>query len=515
MPDFTSFNGEREAFSGLEPIAVIDIGSHSVRLVVYEGAIRSPVPLFNEKVPCGLGRNLASTGRLSEEGVQRAVQALGRFKGVVRNLRVKNVRAIATAAVREAQNGPAFIDAAQRVLGFPIQVLSGEREAELAAFGIEMGFLKPNGIAGDLGGGSLELVDIADGRRRAAVTLPLGGLRLLDEADNKTDKALKIIDEQLAKVAWLSGGKGRTFFAVGGAWRALGKLHMAMSNYPLRVMHGYKLTPTDVLDLADKVRKAKKITDIKGGAGVSRVRREVLPFGTLLMERLVRRMEPSEIVFSVFGIREGLLYSLLSEAERQKDPLVSFAEDYAKRRSRSLQHARELGVWTDRLFEAPGPKETAEDKRLRHAACLLSDIGWRAMPDYRGEQSLNVIAHAALNGIDHAGRIFLALTVYFRHVGVGEGTDAEDEFSKRLKALLPGRLYRRARVLGAAIRAAHMLSIGMPGTIDETPISYQGDTLVLMLPPAHHHLEGERLHRRFSALAGLLGCKAEIRKVAQ
>jgi exopolyphosphatase/guanosine-5'-triphosphate,3'-diphosphate pyrophosphatase len=510
-----SFADPAAPATALEPVAVIDIGSHSVRLVVYEGAVRSPAPLFNEKVPCGLGRNLATTGRLNEEGVQRAIVALARFRGITHNLQVRNVTAVATAAVREASNGPAFIDAAEATLGFSVQLLSGDREAELAAYGIEMGFRDPNGIAGDLGGGSLELVDIAGGVRRASATLPLGGLRLQDEAGRRLDRALEIVDEHVGRLPWLPAGRGRTFFAVGGTWRALGKLHMAMTGYPLRVMHGYRLSSRDVLDLCESIRRARRPGDVRGWDGVSRVRREVLPYGALVLERLVRRMEPSDVVFSVFGIREGLLYAALPEAERAKDPLVSFAEDYAGRRSRSLAHARELGAWTDPLFADSGPRETDEERRLRHVACLLSDIGWRAMPDYRGEQSLNVIAHAALNGIDHPGRVFLALTVYFRHVGAGEkdGED-DDDLSRRLKNLVSRRLLRRARVLGAAIRAAHMLSIGMPGTIDHTPVSYEGDRLVLTLPAAYRHLDGERLQRRFAALAELLDRRPEIRKLA-
>ncbi len=510
MADHGSMQGSQGRLVDLEPIGVIDIGSHSVRLVVYEGAVRSPVPLFNEKVPCALGRGLVTTGRLSADGVERAIAALRRFKGIARNLHVKNIRAVATAAVREASNGAQFIASAASVLGEPIQVLSGEREAELAAYGIEMGFRNPDGFAGDLGGGSLELIDVQGGRRRAAVTLPLGGLRLIDQAGGRIEKALEIVDQQLSRLPWIDAGRGRTFFAVGGTWRALGKLHMAMSDYPLRVMHGYRLSGRDALALTETVRRAKRLADIKGGQFVSRARREVLPFGALVLERLVQRMQPSEVVFSVFGIREGLIYSLLSPAEQSKDPLIAFAEDYARLRSRSLDHAHELTAWTEPLFSPPGPKETDEDRRLRHAACLLSDIGWRAMPDYRGEQSLNVIAHAALNGIDHPGRLFLALTVYFRHVGPGEA-DGPDDISERLKGLVPRRLYRRARILGAAIRAAHMLSIGMPGTIDETPVSYEGDRLVLKLPPAHRHLDGERLQRRFGALAELLGCRPEIR----
>src|SRR5262249_4267519 len=151
--------------------------------------------------------------------------------------------------------------------------------------------------------------------------------------------------------------------------------------------------------------RRKKLSSVKGIDVVSKPRREVLPYGALVLERLLRKLEPSQLVFSVFGVREGLLYSLLPEHERRKDALLSFCEDYARLRSRSVVHAHELCDWTDALFRAPGPDESAEERRLRHAACLLSDIGWRAHPDYRGEQSLNVIAHAALAGIDHPGRL--------------------------------------------------------------------------------------------------------------
>jgi exopolyphosphatase/guanosine-5'-triphosphate,3'-diphosphate pyrophosphatase len=214
----------------------------------------------------------------------------------------------------------------------------------------------------------------------------------------------------------------------------------------------------------------------------------------------------------VFGIREGLLYGLLSEAERRKDPLLSFCADYARLRSRSAEHAAELCSWTDPLFEPPGPTESEEERRLRYAACLLSDISWRAHPDYRGEQSLILIAQSALGGIDHPGRVFLALAIYFRHVGTGrEDGDETDSLSGRLKDIVPKKLYRRARIIGAAIRAAHMLSIGRPGIIDETPVGYERGKLVLTLSKAHAALDGERVRRRFAALAQLLERQLDIR----
>ena len=505
--------GDRGRFAELEPIGVVDIGSNSVRLVVYEGAVRSPTPLFNEKVHCGLGRSVASTGRLGAESIERALAALTRFRAIARILRVKNLRAIATAAVRDASDGRDFIARGERAVGVPIQILSGETEAELAAAGVEMGFRNPLGIAGDLGGGSLELVHVGAGRRRDGVTLPLGGLRLIDVTQGRLDRALDITDTQVTDVPWLGATDVPTFYAVGGTWRALAKLHMDTTAYPLRVMHGYSLSTRDAIEFCELIRRARRPSDIRGFADISKARREVLPYGALVLERLLKRMRPRQVTFSVFGIREGLLYSLLAPAEQRKDPLLAFAEDYARLRSRSADHARELCDWTDRLFVEPGPRESDDERRLRHAACLLSDIGWRAHPDYRGEQSLNVVAHAALGGIDHEGRIFLALTIYYRHVGTGDDEDGADEFSERLKGFVSKRTLRRARIIGAALRAAHMISIGMAGIIDETPIAYEGDRLVLSMPKTYQSLEGERLSRRFEALARLLERTPVIRRL--
>jgi exopolyphosphatase / guanosine-5'-triphosphate,3'-diphosphate pyrophosphatase len=492
----------------LEPIGVIDIGSNSVRLVVYEGAVRAPAPLFNEKVLCGLGRSVATTGRLGDDGVARALSALTRFGAIARTLGVKNLWALATAAVRDAADGPAFIARGEAACGCRIQILSGEREAELAAMGIHMGFTKPDGIAADLGGGSLELIDIVGSGLRNAITLPLGGLRLIDTSDNKLERAIETVDAEIARVEWLQSGRGRTFYAVGGTWRALAKLHMVANNYPLRVMHGYQVPARELADFCEDVRKGRKVEGLKE---ISKARREVLPYGALTLERVLKKMEPKAVVFSVFGIREGLLYSLLSEHERSKDPLLGFCEEYARLRSRSVAHAYELCNWTDALFVDGGLKETPEERRLRHAACLLSDIGWRAHPDYRGEQSLNVVAHAALAGVDHPGRLFLALTIYFRHVG--DDDEGGEHLSDRMRRAIDKRAMRRARLVGAAIRAAHMLSIGRAGVIDDTRLRIEKDKLVLELPRAHAALDGERFRRRFEALAGLTDRKADIRIV--
>ncbi len=497
----------------LEPLGVVDIGSNSVRLVVYEGAVRSPTPIFNEKVLCGLGREIASTGRLDEVSVRRALDALRRFRAIAQTLGVRRIHAIATAACRDARNGPAFIVRGEEMLGARIQVLTGTQEAELAAKGVLMGFRAPDGFAGDLGGGSLELVDVTGDAMREATTLPLGSLRLLDVSGGRLDKAVAIADAAISRVPWLAKGRGRNFYAVGGTWRAIARLHMEATDYPLHVMHGYARPVKEMIAFCEDIRRARKPSSMRGMAKISKPRREVLPAGALVLERLLKHLQPREVTFSVFGIREGLLYGQLSEAERQKDPLLSFCADYARLRSRSAEHAAELCRWTDALFAPPGPAETEDERRLRWAACLLSDISWRAHPDYRAEQSLILIAQSALAAIDHPGRVFLAFASFFRHLGAtrNDDPDASDRLAQRLKAIVSKRLYRRARIIGAAVRVAHMLSIGRPGIVDKTPLAYERNKLVLNLPKALAAFDGERLRRRLAALGELLERDVDVR----
>lgn len=502
MTEFFRRDSERSAPSGIDPVAVIDIGSNSVRLVVYEGAVRASAPLFNEKVLCGLGRSVATSGKLGSEGIARALAALRRFTAIAKMLGASGLRILATAAVREAKDGPSFISLAEQICGARVEVLSGEREAELAAKGVMMGFRAADGLAGDLGGGSLELIDIAAQNLQSAATLPLGGLRLIDETGDRLERALDVVDERVASIDWAVRGKGRTFYAVGGTWRALAKMHMAQTRYPLRVMHGYAISTRQAIEYCETVRRTKKLSSLDGIEDVSKPRREVLPYGALVLERLLKRISPKEVVFSVFGIREGLLMELLPAAEQVKDPLLSFCDAYANLRSRDPGHGHELAAWTDALFVEPGPRESDEERRLRHAACIISDIGWRAHPDYRGEQSLNVVAHAALSGIDHPGRVFLALSVYFRHAGAGE--EEGEDLSLRVKEMVSRRSLRRARILGAAIRTAHMISVGHSGIIPDVQLAYEPDKLVLTLPAKLAALDGERMRRRFESLAGML-----------
>ncbi len=496
--------GTSEAGTSERPVAVVDIGSNSVRLIVYEAARRGAVPLFNEKVLCGLGRQVARKGRLGEKSVARALAALKRFRAIAGRLDSLPLHVVATAAAREAANGAAFIARAEEICGAPIRVLSGGEEAALAATGVIAGIPDADGLAGDLGGGSLELIDIADGDLKESATLPLGGLRLIEASGGDIKEARQIVDQALDRLHWLAAGAGRAFYLVGGTWRAFAKVHMAWRDYPLRVLHQYAMAPSEVAVLAHNITELP--LEFFSGAGlISKARQETLPFGALVLERLVRRLEPTVVVVSAFGVREGLHYELLPAAERARDPLLAACEDLARLRARSPAHARELVHWTDQIFAGAGPDESEEERRLRHAACLISDVGWRMHPEYRGVQSVNLIEKSGFAGITHPGRAYLSLAVYYRHEGLGARA-----MEKRLKGLAGERLLKRARILGAAIRTAHMISIGQPGMIERAKLEYAGDRLLMRLDRRAADFDGERLRRRFRVLARELGREGQV-----
>ena len=482
------------------PIAVIDIGSNSVRLVVYEGLVRSPTELFNEKALCGLGREVQSTGLLAADAVEHALATLKRFRALCDRMGVQKVFAIATAACRDAKNGRAFIRFAERILKTEIEVLSGSREAELTALGVISGVHRADGVVGDLGGGSLELVDVRGTRARNGLTRPLGGLALADISAKSLKKAEKYVKKSLTGLAMLKGCNGRTFYAVGGTWRSLARLHMWQTGYPLHVMHGYSISAEEALEFARLVHRVD-VDTLSNIDVVNNARRPLLPYSALVLEYILRIGKPRQVVFSALGVREGLLYSLLKHKDQEKDALIEAARHLNQLRSRSPQHGEELLPWTDKLLASSGLEETIEERRLRHAACLLADIGWRAHPDYRGEQSLNIIAHGGFSGIDHPGRAYLALAVFFRHVGLV----MDDELSPRLRELVSTRMLDRARVLGAALRLAYVVSAAMPNVLPKTTLAVERHRLALHLPGAFASLAGERVLSRLRALARLIG----------
>jgi exopolyphosphatase/guanosine-5'-triphosphate,3'-diphosphate pyrophosphatase len=486
------------------PVSVVDIGSNSVRLVVYDGLRRAPTPVFNEKLLCGLGRGVATTRQLNPQGMERALGALRRFKALSRQIGAREVYAVATAAAREAENGPQFVDMAEEALGAHIDVLSGKEEARLAAMGVMAGVTGADGLIGDLGGGSLELIDVSEGRIRDGITFPLGPLRLMDMSGGSASKARDIIDRYLDSSPLMTQLKGRNLYAVGGTWRNIARIHMAQTRYPLHVLHNYTIAREQARSVADLVShlSSSSLKDIKS---VSRSRIDTLPYGALVLERLLAKSKVKQMVVSIYGVREGLLYSKLPKRKRDSDALLSSCWEFACRYARSPEHELELCDWTDKLFAHKSFEETEAERRLRHAACLLADIGWRAHPDYRAQRSLGMISQAAFVDIDHAGRIFIALTIYYRYEGEEEG------LTSNLARLVDDKMLERARLLSDVFRLAYIVTAAMPGVLPKIGIEAEGTKgLILTVPKKFADLMGERVEKRLQALAGQMGRTSRI-----
>src|SRR6201999_2738579 len=296
---------------------------------------RSLISVFNEKTLCGLGREVQSTGLLAPDAVDKALTSLRRFHALCRIQHVGRIYAIATAACRDASNGPAFIAKAERICSTKIEILSGAREAKLSALGVISGIYKPDGIVGDLGGGSLELIDVKGHRVRAGVTLPLGGLALQDASQKSLKKAERIVKTEISDVPQLVGGAGRTFYAVGGTWRALARIHIIQSGYPLRVMHGYTIPASDALDFAQRLRRLASANMLANIEAIADARRPLLTYAALVLEYIIRVAKPKTIVFSTFGVREGLLYEMLPQQERARDGLICASQSLNGLLSRS------------------------------------------------------------------------------------------------------------------------------------------------------------------------------------
>lgn len=481
-------------------VAVIDIGSNSIRLVVFEGSARAPTPIFNEKVMCGLGRGMQSSGRLNPDGVARAQENLGRFVGAAAAMKVAGLSAFATAAVREAADGPAFIEALRRDPGLEVRVLSGEDEARLSAYGVMAGFPRAEGVVGDLGGGSLELVRVGGERVHDMATLPLGPLRL-NEAMAQGETIGALVRKSLGDIDWLADAGGTTLYAVGGAWRSLAKVHMAQHGRALRMIDGYRAGASEFADFA-RLLARQSDRALERLPAISPRRIEAVRASAIVLRRLIRIAQPARIVFAARGVREGVLYEALDPAARRADPLLAGAAAFGHRFCRFTGLGPALAGWTAGLF----PGETRERTRLRRAACEIADTGWSDHPDYRNRQAWGRILTAPLMGLDHAGRAFLALAASARYSG---GIQEDMERTARDTGLGDDDI-RDARALGQALRLGYTIAAGRPEVLDGSRFERSDDGLALKVGDSGIHYFGEVIRKRLGDLAATLELEPEL-----
>ncbi len=481
-----------------EPTAIVDIGSNSVRLVVYSGAPRIPAIIFNEKVLAGLGAGLAGTGELAPESQERALDALRRFRLLIRQMKVKRSRVLATAAIRDAANGGAFLDRI-RQLGLRPRVVPGEEEARLAGEGVLSGIPDADGIVGDLGGGSLELVEVGGGRVGRSVSLPLGVLRI-GEPSRATEKRVRAELKRALRGSGLAErGRGRPFYMVGGSWRALARLDIISTDFPLPITHQYRMDPARPTELR-KLIASLDDADPRSIRTLTASRIPTLPNAKLILSAIADALRPSALIVSSFGIREGLLYHELSRAERALDPLHEAAREAGRGLSRFGEHGDLLDAWIAPVFANDSPA----DARIRLAACLLADVAWQAHPDFRAERGLEMALHGNWVGIDPCGRVMMAQAL-FSNFGGGRASP-----DPALAALCrPGQL-DRAGLWGLAMRLGQRLSGGLAASLARSRLSCGKGILRLCLPKGEEALYGETVDRRFRRLGAALGNKTEV-----
>ncbi|WP_227319476.1 Ppx/GppA phosphatase family protein [Acidisoma silvae] len=464
--------------------------------MVFEGLSRNPVTIFNEKAVLRLGRGLQQTGRLNEEGVQQALMVMNRYHAVARAMGANPFEVLATAAVRDASNGPEFVAGLQSIMpGVPIRILSGKEEASYSAAGVLCGIPTAEGILLDIGGGSLEAVKLVGGRAVESETMRLGVIRLADRAAGDLTRARIIVEEDTARVPWLGDGAGQDLYLVGGAFRALARIHMTQTSYPLNMLHHYTIARDEARDLAGVVAGASRRA-LERLPGLPRRRIDDLPFAAVVLRRLLRVTGASRVVFSANGLREGWLMHILPPDVRAAEPITAAARDMATLFSRDPRLAPALIAWTAPLMVGESP----EQRLLREAACWFSDIASHDHPEYRAEQGFLRVLRQPGIAIDHHARAYLALAIAMRYEA-----EPDAPFLAPARMLLDMTSVQQAEVLGAALQLAYTLSGGTPDLLASTELIIDSGKLILNLREDAGVFAGESIIRKLGRLAAVLG----------
>lgn len=483
----------------LDRVGVVDVGSNSVRLVVFDGAARSPAYFYNEKVMAGLGQGLAQTGRLNPRGRQRALAAIRRFAALADGMKLPPLTCVATAAVRDAVDGDEFRAEVERETGLRLRVIDGREEARLSAQGVLLGWPEAEGLVCDIGGNSMELAVVSGGQVGRRVTSPLGPFRLQQVAGGKKG-VTRYIAETVDRLAAEMGTGFERIYLVGGSFRAIARLDMERRAYPLTVLHEYRMRPRDLLQTIAWIGTSD-LAELRARTGTSAARMELVPLASQVLKQLVRRFHPREIDVSSYGIREGMLYEQMSGRQRRRDPLIEACRHAERTMARMPGFGKKLYQFILPLFNGA----SAGRLRIVRAACLLHDTTWRAHPDYRAEVCFDNATRANLGGLSHPERVFLGLALLHRYKNSRAGSRLEPLFG----LLSEGEL-RDAEVLGKAMRFGAMFAIRSPAEAGELSWRPKKKVLELTLHRKAQPLFGEVVEARFKALADALGAEARV-----
>ncbi len=491
---------DKPSARALSRVGVVDVGSNSVRLVVFDGAARSPAYFYNEKIMCALGAGMSETGRLNPEGRVRALDALKRFKLLGDGMGTGPLVAVATAAVRDAEDGPEFREQVERETGIRLWVIDGREEARLSAQGVLLGWPGSYGLVCDIGGSSMELAEIDGGTVGNRMSSSLGPLKLRDlKGGKKARKA--VIKDTVARMRAELGEQKNRLFLVGGSWRAIAKIDMERRDYPLHVLHEYRMTPKAVRETAKYIDKTD-LDNLRTRAGVSSARAVLVPYAIEVLREIVRTFKPRDIAVSSYGIREGLLYEQMPQQLRDRDPLIESCRFAESKDARLPGFGRVVYDFIEPLFKSA----KSDRRRIIKAACLLHDVSWRSHPDYRAADCFDNATRANLGGLKHSERIYLGLALLHRYSNNREGTRFADLYD-----LIDPKDAQQAEVLGKAMRFAAMLWLREDAKLGEMRWYPKKKQLELRLSPQAAALFGEVAEARFQSLAASLSADPVIK----
>ncbi len=482
------------------PVAVIDIGSNSVRLVIYDGQKRAPSALFNEKMLCGLARGMNNSGRLNPEGVKVAEATVARFIKLTRIMGIKQVNIVATSAVRDASDGETFVKKLENTHKVKISVLSGEIEAKYAALGVISSIEATHGVVGDLGGGSLELIEVNGHRIGKGYSFPIGPLRIDTSGQTARKDYLAAIDSCFAQFPFKKL-HGASFYAVGGAFRNIAKIHSSRKGYPLKVVHNLRIDAKDLLPTLEVISRMSA-SALHKMPGIPKKRMDFLPFAALIAMRIIETGRPKDFVFSATGIREGLLFAKLPDDVKQQDPLISGSTELMRRVLRTPQYGYELASWVKPVLSG----ENKIDPRLVLAACILSEISCYENTEYKAELAYRMMLDSSLVGLDHKERLFIAKTLYCRY-----RTYPDEEILSAMGPLLDEDNARKAHILGSAMRLARSISASCPGILEKIPLKLTKKSVILTFSKENSLLVAEIVEKRLKALADAMGVVAKLK----
>lgn len=474
---------------------VIDIGSNSIRLVVYDDLSRAPFPRFNEKSMVALGAGLDEEGRFSEKAISRAVYAINRLNAIAEAMQVERIDVLATEATRRAKNGADLIDAIVKATGLQPRILTGEEEAYYTAHGVISGFFQPKGMIGDIGGGSLEVAEVVTDRvGERMASMPLGALpvteKLAEGYGTAKDWVDDILQESLPPLL-----TDPVFFAIGGGWRALARVHIAMNDVPISVVHGYEVPADELRALAKDIAKMSR-DDVAALPDVPGRRITTLPASALVMSRVLKKLKPERVVFSAYGLREGWLYTQLDTEEQYRDPLLEGAMAIGLPTARVSAFSEALGRWTEDLF----PGETQSERRLRLTVCALTDIAWREHEKIRAVDSFQRLLQFPFIGLSHPERAFISVAILARY-----GGKVDDMVKSKTATLLSTNELRRAEILGRALQLAHRFSASVPEILEHARLKIDVDAVRLEILDAQSVPDSDAVQDRLRKLAKATG----------